>query len=202
MPVEMNATSTLGLLERIRAGDENAFSALFRKYSPRLSILIHYKLGPEMRHRVEVDDILQETFLAASRQFDKFTYRDPGSFMRWISRIADHVTVDAARYHSRQKRRPAELVQLGTESNPHGVRAIDSVTPSRIFARKERLRQVLERLDELPEDYRQVILLAKIEGLSTVEIAGRMGKSRENVAVLLHRAIRRLRGLEEETEKK
>ncbi len=202
MPVELNATSTLGLLERIRAGDENAFSALFQKYSPRLSVLIHYRLSPEMRSRVEVDDILQETFLAASRQLDRFTYRDPGSFMRWISRIANHVTVDAARYHARQKRRPVQLAQLRTESNPQGAEAVDSVTPSRILARKERLRQVLRRLEELPENYRQVILLAKIEGLSTMEIAGRLEKSRENVAVLLHRAVQRLRELEEETEEK
>jgi RNA polymerase sigma-70 factor (ECF subfamily) len=199
MPAEPNPTSTLGLLERIRAGDESAFSVLFRKYSPRLSVLIHYKLSPEMRSRVEADDILQEAFFFASRQLGSFTYRNPGSFMSWISRIADHIVVDAARRDGRQKRRPAELVRLRTESNPQGAEAVDSSTPSRILARKERLEQVLRRLDSLPEDYRQVILLAKIEGLSTGEISERLGKSRENVAVLLHRAIQRLRELEKGT---
>jgi RNA polymerase sigma-70 factor (ECF subfamily) len=201
MAVDPNPTSTLGLLERIRAGDESAFSAIFQRYSPRLTVLIHYKLSAEMRNHVEVDDILQETFLAASRQLDKFTYRNPGSFMSWISRIADHVIVDTARYHGRQKRHPGEFVRLRTESNPQGAEAIDSVTPSRILARKERLQQVLKRLDTLPEDYRRVILLAKIEGLTTGEIAERLEKSRENVAVLLHRAIQRLRELEKQTER-
>lgn len=202
MQVEPNPTSTLNLLERIRVGDEHAFSILFQKYSPRLSVLIHYKLGPEMRSHLEADDILQETFLAASRQLDQFTYRNPGSFMSWLSRITDHIIVDAARYQGRQKRRPVELVPLKSESNPYGAEGVDSTTPSRILARKERLRQVLDRLDSLPEDYRQVILLARIEGLSTGEIAGRMGKSRENVSVLLHRAIQRLRELEIKTELK
>ncbi len=196
MPVEPNPTSTLGLLERIRAGDEAAFSTLFRKYSPRLSVLIHYKLSPEMRNHVEVDDVLQEAFLAASRQLGNFTYRNPGSFMSWISRIADHIIVDAARRQGRLKRRPVELVRFKTESNPQGAEAIDSTTPSRILAGKERVGQVLKRLDGLPEDYRQVVLLAKIEGLSMGEIAERLGKSRENAAVLLHRAIQCLREME------
>ncbi len=201
MPVEPNPTSTLGLLERIRAGDENAFSSLFRKYSPRLSVLIHYKLSPEMHNRVEVDDILQETFLAASRQLETFTYRKPGSFMSWISRIADHVIVDTARHHGRQKRHPVELVRLKTASNPQGAEAIDPATPSRILAGRERVQQVLERLNALPEDYRQVVLLARMEGLPMGEIAERLGKSREHVAVLLHRAILRLREMEKHTER-
>ncbi len=201
MPVEPNPTSTLGLLERIRAGDEAAFSMLFRKYSPRLSVLIHYKLSPEVRSRIEVDDILQETFLVASRQLGNFTYRNPGSFMSWIARIADHVIVDTARHQGRQKRHPLELVRLRTLSNPRGPEAVDSATPSRILAQKERLQQVLTRLDALSEDYRQVILLARIEGLSMAEIAGRLGKTREHAAVLLHRAIQRLKEMDRQTER-
>jgi len=51
------------------------------------------------------------------------------------------------------------------------------------------------RLEGLPPDYREAILLAKVEGLSTAEIAARMGKTREAVALLLHRALKRLRAL-------
>ena len=46
---------------------------------------------------------------------------------------------------------------------------------------------------QLPEDYRQAILLMKIEGLSTVEAAGRLGRTRDATALLLHRAIKRFR---------
>ncbi len=188
-------TSTFGLLERMRAGDERAFTELFRKYSPRLAVLIHYKMSPELQSRVEVDDLLQETFLVASRQIAKFEYRNAGSFMSWLARIADHVIVDAARHHGRQKRRPPEMFPLRTPSSPSGAEAVDSITPSRVFARKERVQRVLQKLDELPDDYRQVILLAKLVGLSTQEIAERLGRSRLNVAVLLHRAVQRLREL-------
>lgn len=120
--------------------------------------------------------------------------------MSWTSRIAAHIIVDAARREGRQKRR-AELVRFKTESNPQGAEAVDSTTPSRILAGRERVEQVLKRLDALPEDHRQVVLLAKIEGLSMGEIAERLGRSRENAAVLLHRAIQRLREMERQAER-
>ncbi len=60
-------------------------------------MLIYYWMGPEL---AEVDDILQETFLAASRLIAQFTYKAPGSFMAWLTRIAEHGIVDAARFRS------------------------------------------------------------------------------------------------------
>jgi DNA-directed RNA polymerase specialized sigma24 family protein len=56
---------------------------------------------------------------------------------------------------------------------------------------------LLDKLNALPEDYRQAILLMKVEGLSTPEAAERLGKSKEATALLLHRAVKRFRALEE-----
>ena len=195
-------TSTFGLIERFRNGDAEAFSLLFQKYRPRLAVLIHYKLSPELRPRIEVDDILQDVFLAASSEIGKFTYRSPGSFMCWLSSIADHVIIDAIRFQSRQKRHAAEMLRFRSESNPDGPEPLDTQTPSRLFAEKEAVRRLLERLSALPEDYRQAILLAKVEGLSSQEMAERLGKSREAVALLLHRAVQRFRELEKPPEQR
>ena len=186
-------TSTLGLVERIKGGDSEAFSALFRKYQRRLAVLIYYHMSSELRHHIEVDDILQETFLAASRQLDQFTYRAPGSFLAWLSRIADHTIVDAARFQSRQKRDGGERLRFRSESNPGGPEPADFNTPSRIFMAGERVRALLAKMDALSGEQREVILLAEFQGLSTQEIAAKMGKSREAVALLLHRALKRFR---------
>ena len=64
----------------------------------------------------------------------------------------------------------------------------------------EGVENLLARLDALPPDYRQAILLATVEGLSSAEMAIRMNRSREAVAVLLHRALQRLRTLVERQE--
>jgi DNA-directed RNA polymerase specialized sigma24 family protein len=64
-----------------------------------------------------------------------------------------------------------------------------------VLAEKEGYSSLLARLDSLPEQYREVILLAKVEGLETAEIAERLGKSREATALLLHRAVGRFRSI-------
>jgi RNA polymerase sigma-70 factor, ECF subfamily len=198
MPSPMgSATSTEGLVERIKTGDQEAFTALFGKYRPRLAVLVHYRMSAELKRWFEVDDILQETFLKAFRDFDQFTYRSPGSFMSWLARIADHAMADLARSRDRQKRRVAEMLRFRSESNPSGPEPVDSRTPSRILAENEGLRGLIEMLNSLPEDYRQAILLMKVEGLSTGEAAERLGKSREATALLLHRALKRFRSLQD-----
>src|SRR6266540_2599510 len=149
-------TSTYDLLTRIEQGDEYAFRALFEKYQKRLALLIHYKLGHEMR------------------------------------RLAD-----AARFHGRQKRR-AELVRFRSVGTPDGPEPVDSATPSRLLAEKEGLQELIQKLDSLPEDYRRAILLAKVEGLSNAEMAEQLGRSREAAALLLHRAIKRFRAIQEQ----
>ncbi len=187
------ATSTFDLVERVKRGDREAFSPLFEKYRSRLAVLIFFKTSPELRASVEIDDLLQETFLRAFRDVGQFTYQFPGSFMSWLSRIADHVVHDQARYFGRQQRRAAEMVPFRSESHPEGVEPADSRTPSRLLRNDEELRLLFQRLDALPEDYRRVILLAKFEELSSEEIARALGKSREAVALLLHRGLKRLR---------
>ena len=61
------------------------------------------------------------------------------------------------------------------------------------------MERLLARLDALPEDYRRVLVLAKIEGLTTAEMAERLGKSREAVALLVYRALKRFGTLCRET---
>ena len=191
-----NATSTYDLLARIDQGDESAFTTLFERYQKRLALLIHYKLKPDLRRMADVEDVLQETFLEAFRDLKQFRYQKPGGFLGWLSRIADHVIADTARFHGRHKRR-ADLVRFRSEGNPDGPEPVDSATPSRLLAEKEGLQTLIQKLDKLPEDYRRAILLAKVEGLSNAEMAEQMGRTREAAALLLHRAIKRFRALQE-----
>ena len=185
-------TSTFTLLERARTGDEAALSQAFEQYRRRLAVLIHFKL--DHRESADVEDVLQETYLKAFRSLDGFEYRSPGSFLRWLSSIADSVIVDRARYRGRE-RRAGDEVPFRSESNPLGPEPADTKTPSRLFAQEEALQRLLGRLASLPEHYRAVILMAKIEGLTTAEMAERLGKSRDEVAQLVFRAVKRFRAI-------
>ncbi|MGE5647812.1 MAG: RNA polymerase sigma factor [Acidobacteriota bacterium] len=188
------ATSTFALLEKARNGDDRALSKVFEQYRRRLIVLVHFKLSPQWRERGEVEDVVQEVCLRAFRDLDRFTYRTPGSLMHWFSAIADHVIADRARYRNRECR-AGEEVPFRSETNPLGPEPADNATPSRLFSQQEAVERLLARLGRLPDDYRQAILLARIEGLPTAEVAERMGKSREQVALLVYRAVKRLREL-------
>lgn len=191
-----SSTSTFGLVERFKRGETEAFSLIFQKYRRRLAVLVHYKMSPELRSSIEADDVLQEVFLTAAQDMGKFTYQSPGSLMAWLSRIADHAIVDAARYQNRGKRHAEEMLRFRSGSNPVGPEPVDRETPSRIFSRAEDMQILLKKLDALPSEYRESILLAKFEGLTTQEISERLKKSRESVALTLHRALKRFRELE------
>jgi RNA polymerase sigma-70 factor (subfamily 1) len=184
-------TTSFGLIQKVQGGDRAAFTGLFDKYRRRLAVLIHYKFGPELRSSLDVDDILQETLLRAYRDIGQFQYRAPGNFLSWLASIADHVILDAARYRKRECR-AGHALPLSRAPEP-----ADTRTPSRLLSQKEDVAALLARLDALPEDYRQAILLARIEGLSTAELAERLGKSREAASLLLHRAVKRFRALSE-----
>jgi len=187
-------TSTFTLLEQARSGDREALSRAFEKYQKRLAVLIHFKLNPATRSFSEIEDVVQETFLRAYRDLSRFEYHSPGSFLRWLSAIADHVIIDRIRYQNRD-RRAGDDVPLRSPSNPAGPEPRDTETPSRLFAQQEAVERLLDRLSALPEDYRQAILLAKIEGMPTADIAERLGKSREAVALLVYRAVKRFRAI-------
>jgi RNA polymerase sigma-70 factor (ECF subfamily) len=189
-------TSTFTLLEQAQSGDREALSRAFEKYQRRLAVLVHFKLSDRTRTFADVDDIVQETLLRAFRDIRNFSYQAPGSFLRWLSAIADHVIVDRVRYQGRE-RRAGEEVRFRSASNPAGPEPADTKTPSRLLAQQEAVERLLNRLAALPEDYREAILLAKIEGRSTAEIAIQLGKSREAVALLVYRAVKRFRTLSE-----
>ncbi len=146
---------------------------------------------------MEVDDIVQEVCLRAFRDIARFEYKSPGSFLRWLGAIAEHVIIDRIRYENRD-RRAGEEVRFRSPSNPGGPEPADTVTPSRLMRQQQDVARLLARLDELPADYREAIVMAKVEGLTTGEMAERLGKSREAVALLVFRAVKRFRQLYEE----
>jgi RNA polymerase sigma-70 factor (ECF subfamily) len=193
----MEPTTTFNLLLQARQGFGDAPSLLFERYRRRLAVLVRFKLGEEWRGKLDIDDLVQDTMMRAYRDLDSFTYRSPGSFLHWLSAIADHVIADAVRYQGRARRHATEVVRFRSESNPLGPEPIDSLTPSRVFAQGERLQALLQKMDELPEQYREVLLLSKIEGLTTQEMAERLKKPHEAVSLLIFRAVRRLRELME-----
>ncbi len=170
------------LVEKANAGDRTAFDTLCRRYRPRLEGLIRLRLGPDLRQRVEVDDILQETLLKAFECAPRLPARDEQAFLGWLGKTAHHVILNQARRHRVRQMEPVEDRVLGKDA-----------TPSRSMAREERFERLQAALDGMTPEYREVILLTRIEGLRLKEVAERMERTPAAVAKLLTRALRQLR---------
>ena len=74
-----------------------------------------------------------------------------------------------------------------------GQPAADAPGPDEQASRREQAARVMAALDRLPPDYREVIALRNLEGLSLVEVAGRMNRSHAAVRQMWVRAVRQLR---------
>lgn len=180
------------LIERARQGDQSAFAGLFRQYQARLAVFVHFHMGTLLRGRYEVEDVLQEIFLQAFRDLPDFVYRSPGSFARWLFQIARHTLQDMARYQDRHKRRASEECSCQSPSFWGREEPLDRNSPSRIFLQRERVEHLLRGLEALPEKERDLILSAKVEGLSLQQISEQTGEDKCLISLHLHRALRKL----------
>jgi RNA polymerase sigma-70 factor (ECF subfamily) len=174
--------SPRALFAKAQAGDRGAFDALVAKYQARLATLARLRLGRDLRGHVEVEDVLQDALLRAFLSLPEASFESEQTFFGWLARILEHVIVDLAR---RRAARP--------ESRLDREVADSAVSPSRGLRREERFARLERALDDLGPDDREVIILARIQGLSLKEIAGRMRRSHAAVAQLLTRALRKLR---------
>lgn len=192
----MESRDSKRLVDHAAAGDGAALDKLFERSLPRLRRLLALRAGIALRHG-ELDDLVQEAHLEAVRQFGAYTYQGPDSFFRWLATVALHRLANLQRMAVAQKRDPRrERLIAGDASTivPGAVRAVDQGPGPRTqmvgVEAEARLDAALARLS--PDD-REAITLARVQGLSLQEVAERMGRTRNAVALLLSRALRKLK---------
>jgi RNA polymerase sigma-70 factor (ECF subfamily) len=158
------------------AGDRSSFDELFRRYAPILLSV----LQRQMHSADDARDLVQQTFLQlhrARRDFDQKARLRP-----WLFTIALNLKRE---YFRRQKRRPEAPLELDGRSDP-------AVLPHDL-TKDELDRTVRRAIEELPRDYREVIVLHWFEGLSFPEISSLLGASVSAVKVRAHRGYVALR---------
>jgi len=158
----------LQLVERVRAGDKQAFGLLVEKYQRKLLRL----LSRMVRDPDEVEDIAQETFIKAYRALPQF--RGDAAFYTWLYRIG----VNTAKNYlaSRHRTMPTLSEQALDEDDEPDERLVakDIGTPESELLSKQMVIAVNEAVDALPEELRQAITLREMEGMSYEEIAEAM----------------------------
>jgi RNA polymerase sigma-70 factor (ECF subfamily) len=180
----------VGLVERLRAGDEAAFAELVRRYQPSLLRLAEATVGS----RAVAEEACQDTWLAVVRGLDRFEGRS--SFKTWVFRILLNRARSTIGREQRAGRPDGEAIERFDEAGgwaeppvPWSDRVDDRLVADKLAKRV----QVL--LPTLPEQQRQVVILRDVEGLDASEVANLLAISDGNARVLLHRGRAKLREL-------
>jgi RNA polymerase sigma-70 factor (ECF subfamily) len=178
-------------LEALLAGDAQAFERLVQQETPRL-----YRVILRIVHdEDEARSVLQETFLQAYKRLH--TFRRESKLTTWLYAIG----INQARSAQRKARRLQSLTEQDLDRmQPNfadGMHAeqYGAWNPQKLAEQAERKRIVHEAIQQLPPDYRTVVMLRDIEELSTEEVAQMLDISNGAVRVRLHRARHALRRL-------
>ncbi len=186
---------TRELVALAKNGDKSALNQLYKVYMERVRWMLRLRMSKELRSKLESMDLVQDTLIHALNGLDDFTYKNEGDFVRWLSKIAENElrgSLKTLHADKRDIRKEVQLDNYGLTTTGGVVGApgpIQATTPSVIMSRKEDLDKLEKAIDELKPEYKKVIVLAKIDGLSYKEIGERLGKSADAVGMLLSRAI-------------
>ena len=154
------------LVRAVLNGERDRFARLYEMYAP----LVHGILLARVP-RDEVDDLVQDIFLHALKKLH--TLRDPKAFAPWIAMIARNRAMDFYR-SSRETVEVTEQMAIAR-------------SPSRTA------KEILDLIRQLPDAYRETLVLRFVEGMTGPEIATRTGLTPASVRVNLHRGTKLLR---------
>jgi RNA polymerase sigma-70 factor (ECF subfamily) len=139
-------------------------------------------MGPHLRGKVELTDVLQETLLRSFNSVRRFEYRGEGSFLRWLCSVSEFVMRDYAKIF--RSDRAATLDQ----DVPGKI-----VSPSKALRRDERFHRLGKAIEDLSPDYREVVTLVCLKRRSVKETAECMKRTPGAIRNLLRRALRDLK---------
>jgi len=186
---------TQHLVALAQAHDKPALDQLCRIYAERIRRIVRMRMGAELREKLESMDIVQDALICAVRDLSDFTYKNEGDFLHWLSKIAENRirdNLDKLHAGKRDMRREVPLDKPMPDTKGRSMASPDlfvTTTPSVIFSRQEEYNRLERAVDRLKPEHREVIMLAKIEGLTYSQIGEHLDKSSNAVGVLLSRAM-------------
>ena len=176
------------LLQRIRAGDRDAFTDLMRRYNRRL-----YRVARSvLRDDAEAEDALQDAYLQAYRALPAF--RGESALGTWLTRIV----VNAALMRQRKTGRLADVIELGADFGADDAAVprdrLDEPAQPELAALRAQTRRLIETgIDKLPAAFRTVFVLRAVEELTVEETAATLDIPAATVRTRYFRARAMLR---------
>jgi RNA polymerase sigma-70 factor (ECF subfamily) len=189
------------LLRLAKSGREASLGALLELYRRYLGVLARVEIGRRLQGKVDPSDLVQETFLEAHRAFPRFEGSTERQFLAWVRQILAGRVAHLVRHYVGTQGRDVRLEQdlaAQLDQSSHlldGGLISDGSSPAQLASGREQSVLLADAIARLPEDYRDVIVLRHLEGLTFPEVATRMEKTQDSVEKLWVRGLTRLRKL-------
>lgn len=171
------------LIRRCKARDGEAFNQVVVRYQERI-LNVLYRMTGDYQTAL---DLCQETFVRAYRAIESFEERS--ALSTWLYRIAANLCLSHRRY---RRRRPETSLDAGRSSDGEGLAPIDvpdsTMEPGAALDVQEKRQKVRAMIEELEPDFRSVVVLRDLEGLSYEEVAEVLGCPVGTIRSRLHRA--------------
>ncbi len=179
------------LIDRMRNGDEGAFSTLVMQRSLRMRVIIRQLAGSAARADCDEEDLFQLVIFRAWQLRDAFVDQGPGSFHRWMVALARNIVGDRLRYlNAKGRNGGARFVSAASIASaiPDSITSITSRS-----ARNEDAKRLEEVLIQLDPSTRELIQLYYLEGLYLSQVAKRSNRPRSSIWEDLKKALGLLR---------
>ena len=168
--------------------------------------MVRTGLGPRLRERVELSDVVQEALVEVVRQFPQFTGQNEAALVGWLRKLVGQKLADLGRYHNRAKRAGATGAvpldgpfDLAAHRDSEGggrlldVLALSQTSPSEDASRRELTVLLADAIADLPETEAEVLWLYHADNLSFEAIGQQLGVSRKVVRGLWARGLKSLK---------
>jgi RNA polymerase sigma-70 factor (ECF subfamily) len=187
----------------LEKGDEQALGALFALHRERLWRMVNFRLDRRLRGRVDPDDVLQESYLAAAQRIEHYKDFDSKSPFLWLRMVVSQTMIDVHRIHLGAQIRNAdrEIAIHGcsytqTTSASLAVHLVGNLTsPSRAAVRGEMVEQVEQAIAEMDLIDQEVLALRHFEELTNIEVAEVLNTQQKAASIRYIRAVRRLKAI-------
>lgn len=182
-----------------RGGNVEAVGRLLEHFRAYLTLLARIQIGRRLQGKVDPTDLVQDTFLEAYRNFGQFQGGTPETLLAWLRQILAGQLAHLIRRYFNTQAHDIKLEQTIEQELSHSSCMLDrgladkQPSPSDVVSRREQVVLLADALERLTKDYREVIILRQLEGLSFADVARRLGRSVDSVQKLWVRALERLR---------